>query len=116
MIDENEQSEEKRKDKKEESELAGLRVSLIEAKVALEKGELAVEALSQKVRKKKEGPLFFFSGNMKEVLVRFFFSLDLFGMRNMKTLFCFFSVLICSTAFFARAALSSPLKNSITAE
>ena len=61
MIDENEQSEEKRKEEKEESELAGLRVSLIEAKVALEKGELAVEALSQKVRKKKEDPLFFFS-------------------------------------------------------
>ena len=60
MIDENEQSEEKRKEEKEESELAWLRVSLIEAKVALEKGELAVEALSQKVRKKKEDPLFFF--------------------------------------------------------
>ena len=55
MIDQNDQSEEK-----EESELAGLRVSLIEAKVALEKGELAVEALSQKVRKKKRKTLFSF--------------------------------------------------------
>ena len=116
MIDENEQSEEKRKEEKEESELAGLRVSLIEAKVALEKGELAVEALSQKVRKKKEDPLFFFSEKPKEVLFAFFLSLHLFDMRNVKTHFCFFSVLICSTAFFARAALSSPLKNSITAE
>merc|ERR1711974_260761 len=40
--------EEERK-KGERSELAKLRVSLIEAKVAVEKGELAVEALSQKV-------------------------------------------------------------------
>ena len=59
-IDENEQSEEKRKEEKEESELAGLRVSLIEAKVALEKGALAVEALSQKVRKKEGRPSFLF--------------------------------------------------------
>ena len=74
MIDENEQSEEKRKEEKEESELAGLRVSLIEAKVALEKGELAVEALSQKVRKKKEDPLFFFSEKYERSSVSLFFS------------------------------------------
>ena len=79
MIDENEQSEEKRKGEKEESELAGLRVSLIEAKVALEKGELAVEALSQKVRKKKEDPLFFFSEKYEISSVQLFSSVLIYS-------------------------------------
>ena len=79
MIDENEQSEEKRKEEMEESELAGLRVSLIEAKVALEKGELAVEALSQKVRKKKEDPLFFFSEKYERSSVQLFSSVLIFS-------------------------------------
>ena len=79
MIDENEQSEEKRKEEMEESELAGLRVSLIEAKVALEKGELAVEALSQKVRKKKEDPLFFFSEKYERSSVSLFFSILIYS-------------------------------------
>ena len=79
MIDENEQSEEKRKEEKEESELAGLRVSLIEAKVALEKGELAVEALSQKVRKKKEDPLFFFSEKYERSSISLFSSVFIYS-------------------------------------
>ena len=79
MIDENEQSEEKRKEEMEESELAGLRISLIEAKVALEKGELAVEALSQKVRKKKEDPLFFFSEKYERSSVSLFFSILIYS-------------------------------------
>ena len=79
MIDENEQSEEKRKEEKEESELAWLRVSLIEAKVALEKGELAVEALSQKVRKKEGRPSFLFSEKYKRSSLSLFSSVFIYS-------------------------------------